>query len=183
MDLSRTRAAVAVRGAARKAAGGSVVLGVLLVAACSAGAVVDDGTATGSPHVASTAPSSDVEAYAAQLLAATNAARAEEGVPALEESECAVEAARERATALVGAPLEHALLDGVVSTCAPAGGTAAENLSRAAADPGAVVEAWMGSSGHRANVLDATMTAVGIACVPDASEGEGGVVCSQVFLG
>lgn len=121
--------------------------------------------------------------YAARLLAATQEERDEAGVPRLEESGCATEEALSRARALVGAPLEHAPLDEVVASCAPASGTAAENLSRAAAEPEAVVDAWMASHGHRANLLDHALTSVGVGCVADASEGAGGLVCAQVFLG
>ena len=56
---------------------------------------------------------------------------------------------------------------------------AAENLSRAAADPDAVVTAWMGSPGHRANLLDPQLNAMGVGCVPDAEA----MLCSQIFLG
>ena len=143
-------------------------------------------------HVGHGAPSTDEPSatqpwepteYAALLLAETQEERDKAGVPRLEESGCATEEALSRATALVGAPLEHAPLDEVVTTCAPASGTAAENLSRASAEPPAVVEAWMGSQGHRANILDPTLTSVGVACVADATEGAGGLVCAQVFLG
>ncbi|MFD4991862.1 CAP domain-containing protein [Cellulosimicrobium cellulans] len=121
--------------------------------------------------------------YAARLLAETQEERDEAGVPRLEESGCATEEALSRATALVGVPLEHAPLDEVVAACAPPRGTAAENLSRSSAEPAAVVDAWMGSHGHRANLLDPTLTSVGVACVGDATDGAGGLVCAQVFLG
>lgn len=149
--------------------------------ACAPG---DDG-GRGGPRAAdpSAAQPWEPTEYASRLLAATQEERVEAGVPRLQENGCAAEEALSRATALVGVPLEHAPLDEVVTACAPPRGTAAENLSRSSAEPAAVVDAWMGSHGHRANLLDPTLTSVGVACVEDATEGAGGLVCAQVFLG
>jgi len=77
-----------------------------------------------------------------------------------------------------GKPLEHAPLAPVITACAPLT-TAAENLSRAAAGPQAVVDAWLSSSGHRANLLDPALTQLGVGCVLDGDQ----MLCSQVFLG
>lgn len=178
--------------APRRGAAGAVTLVTFLAVACAPGPPPGDGAAPPAPPDAGTttptptlsaAPAPDPEGYAAQLVATTNAVRDAEGVPSLRGSACAVDQARQRAAALVGAPLEHAPLDAVVAACAPPGDVAAENLSRTAADPDAVVDAWMGSHGHRANLLDPTLTEVGIACVPDPSDGAGALVCAQVFLG
>lgn len=128
----------------------------------------------------------DLDTYATGLAAATATARREAGVEPLETSRCATRAAARRAEALVGHPLEHAPLAAVLADCAPAT-TAAENLSRAPADAGGpadVVAAWLDSPGHRANLLDADLTAVGVTCVPDDSDPDvPQVLCSQVFLG
>ena len=76
-------------------------------------------------------------------------------------------------------PRAHAReLTPVIEACGLSG-PAAENLSRAAADPQAVVDAWLASPGHRANLLDPTLTEVGVSCVLDADR----MLCSQVFLG
>jgi uncharacterized protein YkwD len=169
------------RAGARRLAVLVTTLASLSLVAC---APADDG-GHGAPSAddpTATQPWEPTE-YAARLLAETREERDEAGVPRLEESGCATEQALSRATALVGAPLEHAPLDEVVTACAPAGGTAAENLSRASAAPAEVVDAWMGSPGHRANLLDPALTSVGVACVADATEGDGGLVCAQVFLG
>ncbi|WP_284249009.1 CAP domain-containing protein [Litorihabitans aurantiacus] len=120
----------------------------------------------------------DPEAYAADLFAATNAARAAEELPELPPSDCAAEHALERAEKLVGLEgLAHAPLEGVIADCAPATG-AAENLVRSAAAPEAVVQAWLDSPGHRANLLSADYAVAAITCVPDGEE----LVCSHVFL-
>lgn len=120
----------------------------------------------------------DPAAYAADIVLATNEARTAEGVAVLDVADCAAQAAEERARALVGvAELTHAPLDGTMRDCGVE--QAAENLSRASAPAGDVVEAWLGSSGHRNNLLDPSLLRVGVACVPD----NGALLCSQVFLG
>jgi uncharacterized protein YkwD len=119
------------------------------------------------------------DAYARRLLGATNEARADEGVAALAWSDCAARVAADRASALVGAAeLEHAPLDDAMVACDV--DLAAENLSRGAAGPREVVDAWLGSAGHRANLLDPTLAEVGIGC---AREPGGELTCAQVFLG
>ena len=125
------------------------------------------------------APSSaDPAQTAARLEELTNDARADEGLPALAHSECAVEAAADRAADLVGNPdLPHAPMDAVLADCGV--GVAGENLSRATLPADAVVDAWLASPGHRANILDPEYTAMGVACVPDVDA----TLCSQVFLG
>lgn len=138
------------------------------------------GRASSSPDaLAAWSPDEAPDAYARRLLAATNEARADEGVVALAWSDCAARVATDRATALVGAAeLEHAPLDDAMAACDVE--LAAENLSRAAAGPREVVDAWLGSAGHRANLLDPTLTQVGVGC---AREADGDLTCAQVFLG
>ncbi len=121
----------------------------------------------------------DPARYAAVLIEETNLLRQARGLPVLTESTCAADAARQRAQALVGAEsLKHAPMAGVIAHCHPAT-TAAENLSRMATGPAAVIEAWMGSASHRSNLLDPGLTEIGISCVAD----QGATLCSQVFLG
>ncbi|WP_162250303.1 CAP domain-containing protein [Cellulomonas sp. Root485] len=125
------------------------------------------------------ADGADPQTYAADLVVETNAARADEGLPALTVSECATTEATERADDLSGgADLEHAGLTPVIEKCPPAS-TAAENLARAAATPHDVVAAWLDSPGHRANLLDPDLYQVGVGCMLDGDE----MLCSQVFLG
>ena len=83
-----------------------------------------------------------------------------------------------RATALIGAAaLEHAPLDDVLTGCGVS--VAGENLSRATVPPEDVVAAWMGSAGHRANILDPAFAQLGVACVADGDA----ALCAQIFLG
>lgn len=44
---------------------------------------------------------------------------------------------------------------------------AGENIARGQATPAAVVNAWMNSSGHRANILNASFTHIGVGYVSD----------------
>jgi uncharacterized protein YkwD len=53
----------------------------------------------------------------------------------------------------------------------------AENIARGQADPAAVMDAWMNSPGHRANVLDCSLTKLGIG----VAEGAGGPWWTQLF--
>ncbi|WP_066465495.1 CAP domain-containing protein [Sanguibacter suarezii] len=124
------------------------------------------------------------EEYAAALVEETNRARTALGLPAMSVSECAAEqgAVRARALADAGEELEHAPLGPVTQACQPAA-MAGENLSRASLGPEAVVDAWMGSPGHRENIVTPEFTEVGVSCV--VSDGAGGeqMLCSQIFLG
>lgn len=153
---------------------------IVLLTASAACASGPGGAPTSAPTSPTATASVDLEpvAYAAALVASTDAARVAEGLDPLVVSACAQQAAGERAQALVGhAELTHALLDGVSSTCGVS--RAAENLSRAAAPAPDVVDAWLGSPGHRNNLLDPDLREVGVACVPDGAA----LLCSQVFLG
>lgn len=123
----------------------------------------------------------DAGALASQLIERTNDARVTEGLEPLESAACADGEAEARARALVGsAELAHADLAPVIEECAPSS-AAAENLVRASAEStGAeVVEAWLGSPGHRANLLDPDVTAMTVGCVEDGD----GYLCSQLFIG
>ncbi|MFS0703547.1 CAP domain-containing protein [Cellulomonas sp. 179-A 9B4 NHS] len=116
--------------------------------------------------------------YARDLLAATTAEREAAGLPAWGEATCAADAAAARAADLVGQDLEHAPLDDVLAACAPRS-VAAENLSRAAVDPADVATAWMGSPGHRANVVDPGLEDAVTACVRDGEQ----MLCTLVLVG
>ena len=55
--------------------------------------------------------------------------------------------------------------------------SAGENIARGQASPQAVVNAWMNSSGHRANILNASFTQIGVGYVAD------GKYWTQMFIG
>ena len=55
--------------------------------------------------------------------------------------------------------------------------TAGENIAKGQATPQAVVNAWMNSSGHRANILNSSFTHIGVGYVAD------GRYWTQMFIG
>ena len=55
--------------------------------------------------------------------------------------------------------------------------SAGENIARGQATPKAVVDAWMNSSGHRANILNASFTQIGVGYVAS------GRYWTQMFIG
>ena len=55
--------------------------------------------------------------------------------------------------------------------------SAGENIARGQATPQAVVNAWMNSSGHRANILNSSFTQIGVGYVAD------GNYWTQMFIG
>ena len=55
--------------------------------------------------------------------------------------------------------------------------TAAENIAKGQATPQAVVNAWMNSSGHRANILNPSFTKIGVGYV------QSGNYRTQMFIG
>lgn len=159
-----------------------LVLGALLgLAAVVVGmhASAEPDVETGATPTSAWSPADvDLERYADDLLAASAEAHTAAGLPPWEPADCARPVAAERAQALVGAELEHAPLDPVLAACAPLT-TAAENLVRAAAPAPDVVEAWMGSPGHRANLEDPTLTQAATSCVWDDDE----VLCTLLLAG
>lgn len=55
--------------------------------------------------------------------------------------------------------------------------TAGENIARGQKSPQAVVDAWMNSAGHRANILNSSYTTIGVGYVSD------GNYWTQMFIG
>ena len=78
-----------------------------------------------------------------------------------------------RCLLLGGGPAPQPLLE------ACAARAVGENLALGYPTPLAVVAGWMGSDGHRANILNPTYTQIGVACTASPK----GQLCAQVFLG
>ena len=55
--------------------------------------------------------------------------------------------------------------------------SAGENIAKGQSTPKTVVDAWMNSSGHRANILNASFTQIGVGYVPN------GRYWTQMFIG
>ena len=125
----------------------------------------------------------DTDQYVADLEDGVNAARESSDVEALTHDECAADAARHRAAALVGADeLAHAPLDDVLAACEAE--RVGENLSRSNHPPSDIVQAWLDSPGHASNILDDRFDRGAIACVRDTEAARSPqLLCSHVFLG
>jgi len=116
--------------------------------------------------------------FARELFELTNEERVDAGVAKLEWSDCVAAAAAPRAeVAATTQKLEHEVL---VASCHQ-GAMAGENLSRLDGSPRQVVDAWMASEGHHANLVREDFVISGIACAP--VEASAMYACSQLFEG
>jgi uncharacterized protein YkwD len=111
------------------------------------------------------APASATATYDSEILRYTNAQRARYGLPPLKISYCmkghfADPWARHLAAARA---LSHQPLAPMMSTCH--GSAAGENVAEANVSPGRMVELWMASPTHRANILNRNYTHVGVGAV------------------
>lgn len=127
----------------------------------------------------------DPDVYARELFDGTNERREAEGLEPLVWSECLAGEAEPRArNTVTTAPLDH---EALLLECVP-GLRAGENLARSQRTAPQIVQAWMDSPTHRANLLDEGWTQSGVACVvvpadiPDIPEAPpGSLACSQLF--
>lgn len=109
--------------------------------------------------------------YASAVLEIVNAERAKEGLPALTMNAQAQAAAKVRAQEITGL-FEHTRPNGesCFTALAEAGVsyyTAGENIAAGQWSAESVMESWMNSPGHRANILTPEFTEIGIACYYD----------------
>ncbi|MGV8849919.1 MAG: CAP domain-containing protein [Propionibacteriaceae bacterium] len=130
--------------------------------------------ATTAPAPAATAPpatSGGVTArqdLATAVAAATNAQRTAAGLKALTIKTCSVPASFAVKLATEGA-LYHNNLYTVLGGCG-GGSTAGENIARGYSSVSGVTAGWMGSAGHRANILNPSYTSIFVG-VAQASNG------------
>ncbi len=95
------------------------------------------------------------------ILSGTNAARANAGLPALTASQCLTEMAQQHAKRLAAArSLYHQDLGAVLSGCGMS--TAGENVAMNHTGPSGMVDQWMESPGHRANLLSSQFSLIGV---------------------
>jgi len=127
------------------------------------------------------------EQYAARVLELVNEQRAAYGLSALTYDTGLNALAMTRATeqnSLFG----HTRPDGsswytVLEDYPGAYRRSGENVAMGQRTPEEVVEAWMNSEGHRANILNSGYTAIGIGCVKCTVSGYRGYCWSQLFIG
>lgn len=131
---------------------------------------------TSTRAAAPAAPTATPVWSAGRIVELTNAERRSAGLSDLAASECGAQQARERVAVLIAeGRFEHDPLGPVLSACAARG--VGENIALGYANEDAVVAGWMGSDGHRRNILG-DYTSIGVAC----AQGPRGVLCMQVFL-
>lgn len=111
-------------------------------------------------------PGSGEEAFLAEVIRLVNVERAKEGLAALKTNDAITQAAQTRADELLQL-FDHTRPDG--RSCFTALGeagvsyrAAGENIAMGYPTPAAVVEGWMNSSGHRANILNRSFTTIGV---------------------
>lgn len=132
-------------------------------------------TTTTAPLVTAPAPTAT---YADRVLALTNAERTSRGLRALAFSSCADGFANTWARSLAAAgSLSHQALSPILSTCNARG--VGENVAYGNLTPEQLVQMWMDSAGHRANILNAAFTHLGVG---DVMTSTGRVYGVQVFL-
>lgn len=124
-----------------------------------------------------------VDSYAEQVLGIVNARRAEAGLEPLTMNYTLVSAAKVRAAEIVQS-FSHTRPNGTSCFTAwdEAGvgySGAGENIAGGQWSAESVMNAWMNSEGHRANILDGSFTQIGIACYydPDSPYGYYWVQC------
>lgn len=123
-------------------------------------------TASGTVTVTAPAAADGVQAMVEEVVRLTNEERAKEGLPALEVNELATQAAAVRAKE-VNQLFEHTRPNGkscftALDEAKVSYRTAGENIAIGYSTPASVVDAWMNSPGHRANILSRDFSAIGV---------------------
>ncbi|MBQ9233607.1 MAG: hypothetical protein IJ167_06185 [Lachnospiraceae bacterium] len=135
--------------------------------------IYDEYDITESEEAASTSPYYNDD-YANQVLAIVNKERAAQGLSALTMDLGLVETAKLRATE-IKVTFSHTRPNGTSCfTAFPSTQTTVgENIASGYTSPNSVMNGWMNSSGHRANILNANFKSIGIACyyVPGSAYG------------
>ena len=128
-------------------------------------------------------PDETVRSFEQEVIRLVNAIRAENGLPALTYNWELSRVARYKSqdmkdnryfshtSPVYGSPFRMMKSFGITYR------TAGENIARGYATPQAVVNGWMNSSGHRANILNASFTQIGVGYVAE------GNYWTQMFIG
>jgi uncharacterized protein YkwD len=129
------------------------------------------------PPAPSTAPVSAADRYEADVLAATNAERRTAGLTALSAQACVDSFAEAQAQRMADqSRMYHQELSPVLSACGLR--MVGENVAYGYPDGKAVTTGWMGSPGHRANILKPEYRVIGIGA---AQNSQGRWYAAQVF--
>jgi uncharacterized protein YkwD len=127
-------------------------------------------TSAATPSTTPSPPPSttSTDTYEGQILALVNAERADAGLPALAAQACPDEFAEPWSPHMAAeGGLSHQSLSPVLSRCGAH--AAAENVGmNSSSSPASMVAAFMNSPGHRANILGASYTGIGIGAYRDS---------------
>lgn len=130
------------------------------------------------PVVPPPAPALSIPTYSDRVLALTNAERTSRGLRPLAFSPCADGYADSWATTLAQrGSLSHQALAPILTACGAS--RIGENVAYGNVTPEQLVTMWMGSTGHRANILTAGYTHLGVGAATTAT---GRVFGVQVFV-
>lgn len=118
-------------------------------------------------------PGTDADSYARQVAALVNAERAKAGLSALSVQAEIVSAANVRAKE-IKQQFSHTRPDGrsfgsVLTENGVSFRGSGENIAYGQKSPEAVMEGWMNSAGHRANILNANFKNIGVGYYQDAN--------------
>ncbi len=125
-------------------------------------------TAKSRTTAAAAAPAINASAYEQQVLSLTNAQRTANGCPALTWNSALGSVARAHSQDMAARNyFDHNTLNGTTpAQRLTAAGYAyrqmAENIAAGQATPAAVMASWMGSAGHKANILNCALTELGV---------------------
>lgn len=122
-------------------------------------------TLPAAPTAAAASPETD---YAAEVVSATNAARAEHGLGRLRTNACLTRFATAQAKRMAAeGRLSHQPLGPVQRACGV--GFVGENVAVGYPTGRVAVRNWMRSSGHRANLLSRNFRLIGVAASRDGN--------------
>ena len=135
------------------------------------------GAATSSSAAAASTPATNASSYEQQVLALTNAERAAVACPALTWNGTLASVARAHSQDMAtNNYFDHNSQNGTTpeQRIAAAGYTytaMAENIAAGQATPADVMASWMGSAGHKANILNCSLTELGVGFATGGSYG------------
>lgn len=126
-----------------------------------------------------------LDSYAEQVLSIVNARREEAGLSPLTMNYTLVSAAKVRATETIQS-FSHTRPNGtscfsVIDEAGVGYSGAGENIAAGQGTADSVMNAWMNSEGHKANILDENYSQIGIACYYDPNSAYG-YYWVQIFI-
>ncbi len=120
------------------------------------------------PTTTAPAPAPDAAAYESRILVLVNAERAKLGEPALTLVGCADSFANSWAASMAQTgTFAHQSLSPIMQGCSAR--AAGENIAYGNVSADQMMTMWMNSPGHKANILNASYTGIGIGAVETSS--------------